>query len=203
MDTRLQAYLDGDLSSPELPPELRREAEAWDGLLEDIRGGTPAGAPLGLGARVQTALKGRPRPSRPAWIEWLLQPRWVPVPPAAAIAAGVTLVVAIGLLGLTRRDGAAGSQDARVYVQFVVDAPAAHTVHLVGDFNEWQPTVELEDADGDGVWSGRVPLRPGVHEYMFVLDGSDWVTDPNAVGYQDDGFGQRNALVAVSEYNGT
>ena len=27
--------------------------------------------------------------------------------------------------------------------------------------------------------------------------------DPNAAGYQDDGFGQRNALVAVSSLNGT
>ncbi|MCL7972217.1 MAG: hypothetical protein M8866_09065 [marine benthic group bacterium] len=203
MDTRLQAYLDGDLSLSELPSELRREAEAWDGLLEDIRRGTPDGAPLGFGDRVQEALRGESRPSRPAWIDWLVQPRWVPVPPAAAIAAGLALIVGIGLLITPGASDTDSSPDARVYVQFVVDAPAAETVHLVGDFNEWQPTVELDDADGDGVWSGRVPLRPGVHEYMFVIDGSDWVTDPNAVGYQDDGFGQRNALVAVSELNGT
>ncbi len=200
MDTRLQAYLDGDIALSELPPELQAEAAAWDGLLEDIRRGSPAGAPLGLDSRVMGAVKGDAGPSRPSWVEWLLRPRWVPVPPAAAIAAGAALVAAISLLGPRGSDA---PDDALVYVQFVVDAPAAETVHLVGDFTEWQPTVELEDADGDGVWSGRVPLQPGVHEYMFVIDGSDWVTDPNAVGYQDDGFGQRNALVAVSEFNGT
>ncbi len=50
---------------------------------------------------------------------------------------------------------------------------------------------------------GRVSLQPGVHQYMFVIDGSDWITDPNAVSYQDDGFGQRNAVVAISSLNGT
>ena len=200
MDTRLQAYLDGDIDLSELPAELRAEAAAWDGLLEDIRRGSPAGAPLGLESRVLGAVTGEAPSSLPSWVGWLLRPRWVPVPPAAAIAAAVALVAAVGLLGPR---GADAPDDALVYVQFVVDAPAAETVHLVGDFNEWQPTVELEDLDGDGVWSGRVPLQPGVHEYMFVIDGSDWITDPNAVGYQDDGFGQRNALVAVSEFNGT
>ncbi len=116
------------------------------------------------------------------------------------MAAAAVAIVVLGFLGL-REDGA--TADSLVYVQFVVDAPAAETVHLVGDFTEWRPNVALEDEDGDGVWSGRVPLRPGVHEYMFVIDGADWVTDPNAAGYQDDGFGQRNAIVAVSALDGT
>jgi 1,4-alpha-glucan branching enzyme len=124
----------------------------------------------------------------------------IPVPPAAVLAASAAIVLVVSLVGLPR-GGAV--DETLVYVQFVVDAPAAETVHLVGDFTEWQPTVDLEDADGDGVWSGRVPLLPGVHEYMFVIDGADWVTDPNATSYQDDGFGQQNAIVAVSTLNGT
>lgn len=199
MDARLQAYLDGDLSLDELPAELRAKAEAWDGLLEDVRVTSPAGAPLGLDVRVLAALDAGRRGARPRWLLWMLRPRMVPIPPAAALAAAAIVAV----LGLLSIPGDGEIVDSRVYVQFVVDAPAAGTVHLVGDFNEWQPTVELSDADGDGVWSGRVPLVPGVHEYMFVIDGADWITDPNAAGYQDDGFGQRNALVAVSTLNGT
>jgi len=201
MDSRLQAYLDGDLPIEQLPEALRAQAEEWDGWLRDIRAASPAGAPLGLDARVLKSLADSRRPGRGGrWIAWLLRPRMVPVPPAAALAAAVAVVAAVGLFGLP---GGGDDPDSRVYVQFVVDAPTAETVHLVGDFTEWQPTVELDDADGDGVWSGRVPLLPGVHEYMFVIDGSDWITDPNAVGYQDDGFGQRNAVVAVSGLNGT
>jgi hypothetical protein len=32
---------------------------------------------------------------------------------------------------------------------------------------------------------------------MFVVDGEVWVTDPRAERYVDDGFGMRNALIAV------
>jgi hypothetical protein len=200
MDSRLQAYLDGDLPLEQLSPELRARAEEWDGLLEEIRATSPAGAPLGLDARVMAAVNQASKSALPGWIGWLLRPRMVPIPPAAALAAGAAIILVLGVFGLPDTGAIAESS---VYVQFVVDAPAAETVHLVGDFTEWQPTVELEDADGDGVWSGRVPLRPGVHEYMFVIDGADWITDPNAAGYQDDGFGQRNAIVAVSTLNGT
>jgi hypothetical protein len=200
MDSRLQAYLDGELPLEGLPAELRARAEQWDGLLEEIRASSPAGAPLGLDTRVLAALEGDRTAGPAGWLAWLLRPRMVPVAPAAVLAGAAAVVLVIGLFGLR---GGGTIADSLVYVQFVVDAPAAETVHLVGDFTEWQPTVELEDPDGDGVWSGRVPLLPGVHEYMFVIDGADWVTDPNAATYQDDGFGQQNAIVAVSTLNGT
>ncbi len=199
MDSRLQAYLDGDLTLSQLPAELRAKAEAWDGLLEEVRATSAAGAPLGFDARVLSALDAEHQSAWQRGMGWLFRPRLVTVRPAAVAAAAVA-VVFLGFLGL-REDGA--TADSLVYVQFVVDAPTAETVHLVGDFTEWRPNVALEDEDGDGVWSGRVPLRPGVHEYMFVIDGADWVTDPNAAGYQDDGFGQRNAIVAVSRLDGT
>ena len=217
MDSRLQSYLDGDLSLDDLPPELRVRAEAWEGLLADIRATAPAGAPLGLDARVLASLD-EGGPSRAGWLAWLLRPRMVPVRPAAVLAGAAAIVLA--LIALPDRGGDTGS---RVYVQFVVDAPAAETVHLVGDFTEWQPTVELEDPDGDGVWSGRVPLLPAIKIIQVgrgkstafrgltrLLPGQVrptgeifWVTDPNASSFQDDGFGQRNAIVAVSGLDGT
>jgi len=198
IDDRLQAYLDGEATLDELPPRLREEAEAWDSLLGEVRRTAPAGAPAGLQARVMSALA--PRPWRPAWLDWLLRPRPVSVSPAAAALALALVVVAV--LGPIVARGPDVTEH-EVYVQFVVEAPMAQSVHLVGDFNEWQPTVALEDPDADGVWSGRVLLQPGVHEYMFVIDGDDWITDPNAASYKDDGFGQRNALVAVAPANGT
>lgn len=199
MDSRLQAYLDGEIALESLPPDLREEAAGWSRLVEELRAGTPAGAPLGFEQRVMSALSSPEPRGRPGWLDWLLRPRTVSVRPVAAVALAV-LLAAVSLF-VARPGG--GPAESRVYVQFVVDAPQAESVHVVGDFTEWQPTIALEDADGDGTWSGRVPLLPGVHEYMFVIDGSDWVTDPNAAGYQDDGFGQRNAVVAVSGLNGT
>jgi 1,4-alpha-glucan branching enzyme len=85
-----------------------------------------------------------------------------------------------------------------VYVQFMLDAPGASSVSVAGDFSEWEPSFTLEDVDGDGVWTGRVPVQPGVHTYMFLIDGTEWRTDPRADRYRDDGFGNRNAVLAVA-----
>ena len=88
-------------------------------------------------------------------------------------------------------------------VQFVLADRGAKSVTVAGDFNSWDTAATpLTDADGDGVWSGLVALRPGSHKYMFVVDGQKWVTDPEADHYIDDGFGMRNAVVTVASPNG-
>jgi len=67
---------------------------------------------------------------------------------------------------------------------------------VVGTFNGWDPKAHpLEGPDRDGVWSLRLLLPPGRYRYMFVLDGSRWVTDPDAGASEDDGFGGRNNLL--------
>jgi 1,4-alpha-glucan branching enzyme len=86
-----------------------------------------------------------------------------------------------------------------VYVQFIFAAQDAQTVAVAGDFNSWQTDgIALRDADGDGVWTGLVALRPGQHKYMFIVNGKEWVTDPGAERYVDDGFGMRNAVINVA-----
>ena len=83
-------------------------------------------------------------------------------------------------------------------MEFSLEAPGATTVAVAGDFSGWESDFVLDDADGDGIWTGRIPITPGVHQYMFVIDGTDWVTDPEAQRYSDDGFGNRNAVLAVT-----
>jgi 1,4-alpha-glucan branching enzyme len=85
-----------------------------------------------------------------------------------------------------------------VYVQFDLEAPNAQSVSVAGDFDGWAGRYSLEDPDGDGTWTGRVPLEPGVHAYMFLVDGTEWMTDPDAQRYAEDGFGNRNAILAVA-----
>jgi len=80
----------------------------------------------------------------------------------------------------------------------------AHTVAVVGDFNGWDPQVNLlEDPEGDGIWTGTLKLEPGKYEYMFVLDGEKWFPDPNALRYVKDGFGNRNAILEINNCNST
>jgi hypothetical protein len=202
MDERLQAYLDGEIRLEDLPAELRPRAVEWDDLLARVRDTAPAGAPPGLEWRVLEGLRADGRPARPAWLAWLLRPRPLPVSPLAA--AGAIALVALAVLrpwAGPAPDG--GAVAGRVHVQFVVEAPSARSVHLAGDFSDWEPGIELADPEGDGTWSARVPLEPGVHEYMFVIDGSRWIPDPNAIASTDDGFGRRNSLLAVAAPNGT
>ncbi len=135
--------------------------------------------------------------------QWLVSPAPIRVSPltvglAAAAIAALTLFSGRAPLPPAPGAGAsAGNPATVVYVQFMLDAPGATSVAVAGDFNDWQPSFTLDDPDGDGIWSGRVPVRPGVHGYMFLVDDSRWQTDPNADRYRDDGFGNQNAVLAV------
>jgi 1,4-alpha-glucan branching enzyme len=83
--------------------------------------------------------------------------------------------------------------------RFVLVAPGASSVHLTGDFLSWsREGIALDDPRGTGVWTADVPLQPGVYQYTFVIDGTEWVPDPRAVSQVDDGFGQVNSVVIVS-----
>jgi len=56
------------------------------------------------------------------------------------------------------------------------------SVHLAGEFNHWSMNRDaMRDEDADGVWRILYPLDVGRrYEYKFVVDGTEWVTDPNA-----------------------
>ncbi|UCC71546.1 MAG: glycogen-binding domain-containing protein [Gemmatimonadota bacterium] len=199
MRAELQAYLDGELEWHELPAELHEEARRWERLAVEIRDAGPVGAPAGLDSAVRAAVARR----RPAWqraLGWTVRPHSVRISPLAGLAAAAA--VAFLLLWARRAtppEDAGALDGPTVYVQFVLEAPGASSVAVAGDFNGWSPQWPLGDPDGDGVWTGRIALKPGVHEYMFVIDGSEWRTDPNADRYVDDGFGQRNAVLVITE----
>lgn len=84
-----------------------------------------------------------------------------------------------------------------VVVRFELVAPEASSVALVGDFNGWdERTHSLTDRDGDGVWEVEVPLQRGeVYTYNFLLDGGEWIPDPNAVNHIEDSFGGEKSVL--------
>lgn len=199
MRAELQRYLDGELPFEDLPPDLRDEARAWDRELAEVGAASPAGAaaPDWIEEAVMAAVAvPRSQPGRDGWVGWLTRPREVRVSPlVGGLAAAAIAALMIVPRGGTAPDG--GETTATLYVQFVMEAPMARSVAVAGDFNDWEARHELADPDGDGVWTGRIAVQPGIHEYMFVVDGDEWVTPPGAEGYRDDGFGSRNAVVTV------
>jgi 1,4-alpha-glucan branching enzyme len=94
---------------------------------------------------------------------------------------------------------AAGTmQPPTVFVRLVLLQPVAQSVSVAGDFNGWDPTqTKLERSDG-GVWTATIPLKPGRYQYMFVIDGKQWIADPLAAEEATDGFGAQNAVLDVA-----
>jgi len=84
--------------------------------------------------------------------------------------------------------------------QFVGHFPGARSVEVVGSFNNWsRGLLHLRDENHDGIWHAAAVLPAGQHEYMFVVDGERWVTDPLAGRFVDDGFGagRENSVLIV------
>ncbi len=92
---------------------------------------------------------------------------------------------------------------AQVEVTFTISGIEAKSIAVAGDFNGWNTsTNRLEDPEGDGIWTGKMYLKPGRYEYMLVIDNSKWVTDPNANVYTNDGFGSKNAVLYIDDNSG-
>jgi 1,4-alpha-glucan branching enzyme len=83
-------------------------------------------------------------------------------------------------------------------VRFSVDAPTATSVHVVGDFNGWDPAALPLRRSADGrTWEVEIPLTPGRYSYSFLIDGT-LARDPRAARAVDDDFGSPNSVVLVT-----
>ena len=136
--------------------------------------------------RMTGPLPARTRP----WFTW----------PRAAMLALAAGLAAILLLSRSPRSHAPLPGVAQGIAQFVGQFPGARSVEVVGSFNNWsRGLLHLRDDDHDGIWHAAAVLPAGQHEYMFVVDGERWVTDPLAGRFVDDGFGagRENSVIIV------
>lgn len=199
MKDDLHLHLDGEMPIDRLEVDSREEAEAWERLLGSFRAEMPPHPPLPwLETRVMAEIEALPDPGLVRRLgRWLTNPREVSVSP---LFVGITTaaVATFLLIGNQAPPESVQGEDVVVYVQFALDAPGATSVAVAGDFDGWTGSHTLDDLDGDGIWTARVPIRPGVHAYMFLVDESTWMTDPRAQRYSEDGFGNRNAVLAVA-----
>jgi hypothetical protein len=163
--------------------EPSARARIMERVRDEVRSGRPALAP---GHRPR-ALERRRR-------------GWVAGHAGALLAAGVAGLVVLGALdGVTGLDGLRGDRggarpvaeaairDTLRLVRFVLAAPAASSVALVGDFNGWSASATPLAADRAGAWAVAVALSPGRHRYAYVVDDTQWMTDPLAPAVADSG----------------
>ena len=74
------------------------------------------------------------------------------------------------------------------------------TVAVAGDFSDWN-YLNMERVK-ENCWKITIRLRPGKYEYGFLVDGKEWVPDPNAPRQISDGFGNFNSVLVVDGSNG-
>ena len=176
-------------------PDERRTRELLKTLRTEVR------APSALRTAVMQEIAEARKPVWARVISWWVRPHPVQVRPALAGLALAAVVAFVALLPGSER-GAADAVEAdaaEVVTRFVFVAPEAASVTVTGDFASWsQQGIELHDLRGTGVWTTDVPLPPGVYQYTFIVDGTEWRTDPTAVSQVDDGFGRVNSVVIVS-----
>jgi len=116
---------------------------------------------------------------------WFRLRRWPWL--AAAAALGAVLIA---------RPWSGGSDSAANAFQFVLVAPQASSVSLVGDFNDWDPARSPMQT-AQGIWATTVPLAPGRYRYAFLVNGVEWRADPGAPRARDDEFGTPNSVITV------
>ena len=78
-------------------------------------------------------------------------------------------------------------------------APAADNVHLVGDFNKWDPRATPMMALKSGDYTIKLNLDTGRdYEFRYLIDGSHWENDWHADQYRPAVIpGVENSVVVV------
>ena len=171
--TQLASDDAGDLSGEIEPARFRRRsrrrATAW--LVAGLAAAVAFAAGLGVGGFAGWRLRGA---SYRVAMEDLGIGRVPPIVPTTSATLGVAQPV-----------------------QFMLVAPTANRVALVGEFNDWDPGATPMARAPGGAWHVALPLAQGRHVYAFVVDGRAWVTDPQAPLAPERWFGSRNSVMLV------
>jgi hypothetical protein len=176
-----------------------------------------ADPPAGLLPFVMEAVRTK---KVPLWLRvrrWASSPRsldFTPLQIAFATALSALVVFSVlsvqerGVRNIARTHQAALVQTAltkgpeskgSVPVVFALDMPDASSVHVVGSFNNWVPQpCELHRENGSARWMLTVQLKPGRYEYAFLVDGRH-MPHPGAEALEDDGFGNKNTVLALEQ----
>lgn len=154
-------------------------------------------------------LAGLPVPQK-TWLQRIQEVLWMPRVAewnvAGAAVAVALLLVLVWSFGRPSGVPSTSPSVARapavpsepvVLVRLVMVQPNAATVAVAGDFNGWDPTRTPLLRNESGMWTTTIKLRPGRYQYMFVINGTEWRTDPLATDVSQDGFGQQNAVLEV------
>ena len=129
----------------------------------------------------------------PAPVEVPRQPRILRLVPLAAAAA---VVIALGSFLLAHQGAGRATPQEMASVRLTFEAPAALSVSVCGDWNDWNPKAQPMKRQ-DGKWQIDLELKRGkTYQYQFLVNGETWIPDPKSPVKVDNGFGGVNSLIA-------
>lgn len=209
----IHQLIDGDLAPDQkeavvtrvlADPALQEEYLDMTAILRVVEEEGRVDAPSGFTARVMRALPRRRSAGATRLREFLFGARVLRWNMAAAAAVAFVTVAGLAALIMLRADTDTDTKQAGatveapvVVVRLELRAPAARHVSVAGTFNRWNAEANQMARNEEGLWTATLPLEPGVYAYMFIVDGREWVADPNAPTVRDDGFGNRNSVMRV------
>jgi hypothetical protein len=190
MTDRVQAYLDGEIARNELSDGERVRVVELETTTTAVAAALRAVPAPDLTSAVMRGLPAAPPdryefPSATADpFAWLTKPRSLTLTARPAfLFAAAAAIAAFALFrsepdaSLARGVMAYAAPDAPMIVQFRLEVDNASKVQLEGSFTQWEPLYDLAEV-APGQWSVLVPLAPGVHDYVFIVDGERRVADP-------------------------
>ena len=83
-------------------------------------------------------------------------------------------------------------------VELTFKDDSAQSVSVAGEFNNWDASANPMKKE-NGIWKIILDLKPGKYQYKFVVNGTEWKTDPQNPEKADDGYGGQNSILTVGE----
>ncbi|WP_319761087.1 hypothetical protein [Maridesulfovibrio sp.] len=167
-------------------------------LTEEIKKMKLQDVPVGFSGSVMDSIMKE----KTTWWEKTL--RWINSPlefKLTPLRVGFAIAMVAVVLFFSPKGVLIQNQQANVVsVRFEFNAPAGEVknVAVIGSFNEWSAESSTMRYDQkDRVWIYETNLKPGDHEYVFLVNGNTVIPDPKAVYYRKDGFGSVNSIVSV------
>ncbi len=99
---------------------------------------------------------------------------------------------------ITKKFRAIASQKLNEFreITFSFRAPTARSVHIVGDFNNWNIDEKGSLEKENGTWTKKLTLPLGSYQYRFVVDGQ-WIEDPVNPQLVTNPYGEFNSVVEI------
>ncbi|QDU67880.1 alpha-amylase family glycosyl hydrolase [Engelhardtia mirabilis] len=120
-------------------------------------------------------------------------------PPATPLEIPVDMDV--GDLPPSVRAEPAGPGRWRCEFVFGLDRQAAR-VAVVGDFNGWNAAANPMSRGGNGRWRAAIEIPSGSYEYKFLVEGTEYLRDPDNPEGDDDGHGGTNSVLRLGALAG-